>query len=282
MSSFEEQYYEYDAFWNPAINPFGDGEHARVAEVYKLIPAGVRSMLDAGCGNGIFCNFVKQQGNGVKIVGLDRSNVALSYVQTEKIRASLDDLPFPEQSFDCVVSLEVVEHLPINIYELAKREIARVARKYIVISVPNNQMLGTHQTQCPACKTRFDPDLHLRSFNQENLRDLFQAEGFDCVTVRKLGYYSNYRGMRAYLDWKNKSSPQAMLSPICPVCGYANKAYKVGTQVLSHNLKQTSNPLTRAVKNILKTYWPREHNAHWLVAVYERKGRGEEIRDNYR
>ena len=52
------------------------------------------------------------------------------------IIASIEDiLPFPTNQFDTVVALDVLEHT--NHFHIAFAELCRVARHYIVISVPN-------------------------------------------------------------------------------------------------------------------------------------------------
>jgi SAM-dependent methyltransferase len=48
----------------------------------------------------------------------------------------IEQLPFADRSFDCVVCCEVLEHLD-NLYFIFS-ELVRVTRRYLIISLPNN------------------------------------------------------------------------------------------------------------------------------------------------
>jgi len=271
MSSLEQQYYEHDAFWNPDTGPLNQIDQQRIKDIYKLVPSGVRSILDVGCGNGIFCNFVKQQNPALKIVGLDRSAGALRYVLTEKVRSEITDIPFPDKSFDCVTSLEVIEHLPLPIYRAALQEIARISRRYIIISVPNNQQLGHGQTECPECKSKFDPDLHVRSYNVPNMQSLFSDFGYRCQRVEAIGRLSFFRGVTAYSNYILSRLPPAMLSPVCPICGYENREFASTLELYFPQPRGESIPPRSSFpKSLIKKYWPKVVTYKWLMALYER------------
>ncbi|HRR98250.1 MAG TPA: class I SAM-dependent methyltransferase, partial [Candidatus Syntrophosphaera sp.] len=80
----------------------------RLACIKKMIPEDVKTILDAGCGNGIITNELARD---YEVTALDPSAIALQYVQCAKICASIDAIPFPDNSFDLVCSNEVLEHL---------------------------------------------------------------------------------------------------------------------------------------------------------------------------
>ncbi len=52
------------------------------------------------------------------------------YVDLER-----DKLPFPDNSFDCVLCLDVLEHIE-NIHEIFD-ELCRVTCRYVIVSLPN-------------------------------------------------------------------------------------------------------------------------------------------------
>ena len=110
-------------------------------EVISLIPSDVKSILDVGCGEGTFLNMLTRLGRASTIVGLDVSETALKYVEGQKIRASAGGLPFGNRSFDLVTCLETLEHLKQEVFIRAIEEIKRVTKKYIIVSVPNEEPL---------------------------------------------------------------------------------------------------------------------------------------------
>lgn len=102
------------------------------------------NILDAGCGEGIALQHVLRMSTpgsaSPTIVGLDGSIGALQiarqlHTQQSFTAGNLLNLPFPEQSFDLVISMEVLEHLEHP--QAGLRELCRVSRHWLLLSVPN-------------------------------------------------------------------------------------------------------------------------------------------------
>src|SRR4028118_1772187 len=96
-------------------------------------------VLDLGCGNGSLSHLIAQQ--GYEVVGVEDSEqgVAIarqSFPSCNFIQASIYDLPYTEleNSFDIVISAEVIEHL------LYPRELVRAAKKCLK---PNGRLILT-------------------------------------------------------------------------------------------------------------------------------------------
>ena len=73
-------------------------------------------ILDIGCGNGSFTNFIKEQ--GYEVVGVEESESGIKFARDsfhdcQFIQGSIYNLPYTEleEKFDVVISLEVIEHL---------------------------------------------------------------------------------------------------------------------------------------------------------------------------
>jgi ubiquinone/menaquinone biosynthesis C-methylase UbiE len=85
-------------------------------------------ILDAGCGPGGTGAWLARHGD---VTGVDLSGDALRYVRarrrgTQPVRASVDRLPFADESFDVAVSITVVTCVPDDARAVA--ELARVLR----------------------------------------------------------------------------------------------------------------------------------------------------------
>ena len=99
------------------------------------------SLLDAGCGEGFVLDFVAKAYPDVKLTGVDVSEAAVEYAKEHfgdvaRFRpGSVYKLPFSDKSFDTVLCSEVLEHLDDP--NKAVAELKRVARNYVVISVPH-------------------------------------------------------------------------------------------------------------------------------------------------
>lgn len=124
-----------------------DGRWRAVAEAmavhYNLQPGA--SVLDVGCGKGFLLHEFTQILPGATVAGIDVSRYALENSKPEVRpflhRGTAASLPFPDDAFDFVVSINTLHNL-YN-YELwpAVREIERVSRgaKHIIIETYRNE-----------------------------------------------------------------------------------------------------------------------------------------------
>ena len=97
-------------------------------------------ILEVGCGEGIVLATLAARLPGARLDGLELDEPALEEAHTRcpgatLVRGDACALPFGAQSFDLVVCLEVLEHLPEPVRAL--RELRRVARAGCLLSVPH-------------------------------------------------------------------------------------------------------------------------------------------------
>ena len=271
MGDFEKKYYESDEFWRQGM--LADPANSmRMEATLNMIPEEVSSLADIGCGNGVFGKLVSERRNKITIMSVDRSERALEYVKTQKKTGDVLDIPLDNNSFDCVSCLQVLEHIPDNTYAKAISELARVSKKYVLISVPYNEKVENNFTQCPKCKTIFNSDLHLRSYTDKDIQGLFSAHGFECVQSENLVKGEKLAGIDFYHRIKRSFENQAASfnSPICPLCGYENEGFSLlpeGSATVQPPVAQNG-----GVKGLIKKFWPKTMvPGYWIIALYIKK-----------
>jgi len=100
-----------------------------------------KKILDMGCGMGEFINILHKKGIEC-VVGVEGSQNSCDYVSKKGFvcrRVNLEEgtLPFKDEEFDVIISLEVIEHLWNTKKYLG--EISRVMKKdgYVLFTTPN-------------------------------------------------------------------------------------------------------------------------------------------------
>jgi ubiquinone/menaquinone biosynthesis C-methylase UbiE len=125
---------------NPAIRWLTERWVANLERAFAQVAGdgpGVGRALEVGCGEGVIAD--KLQRRFGEVVALDLPDAGLradwrGYDGPRFLHASAHELPFADDQFDLVVAAEVLEHLPDP--EQGLRELARVGRRHLVVSVP--------------------------------------------------------------------------------------------------------------------------------------------------
>ena len=148
-------------------------EQARIRDLLELIPSRGESVLDIGARDGYLARLLADRFTRVVALDLERPEVADSRVET--VVGDAIALDYADNTFECVVCAEVLEHIPESSLERACREIVRVAKHVIVIGVPYRQDLRYGQSKCQACGKVNPPWGHLNTFDERRLEVLFEA-----------------------------------------------------------------------------------------------------------
>jgi ubiquinone/menaquinone biosynthesis C-methylase UbiE len=269
-NTFEKEYYEANSFWEgEMLQDAANNERFDITA--NLIPAAVLSILDAGCGNGVFVNHLAKKKPELKIHALDRSETALRFVDTDKTQGDLAEMPFADGSFDCISCLEVLEHLPVDSFKKALAELTRVSKKYLLISVPYNEVLEDSYTKCPNCKAIFNYELHLRSFNDDVFKKLFDDYGYRQIKSVKAGMSENFKFHKSYRKLFYSEQFLRWNSPICPICGFTEKAKANNNQPINHQAHfSQKRKLISYLAAIPKMIWPKEKKYYWIIGLFEK------------
>ncbi len=144
------------------------------------VPADVRTILEVGAGDGLIIDALCK--TGYAPVALDISLNALEHINTNmRVQGQASQLPFKDNSFDLVLGCELLEHIPVSIFQSVLNEISDVAKKYIIVTVPYQEKLEWNNARCPACGCIFNGAYHLRSFGEKDMKSLFTE--FKCVSL---------------------------------------------------------------------------------------------------
>ncbi len=270
MNQFEKEYYEYDGFWNDEEKSLKNNDE-KIEITLSYINKDVNTVLDAACGNGIFTNILQKQRPSIKVVGFDRSEQALKYVKTENFLANIDSIPLENNSFDCVIAHDVIEHLPVITYEKSLIELTRIAKKYIIIGVPYKEKIKENVTQCPVCSSIFNYEMHLRSFDDFKLKTLFTEYGFENIGLESCHKQTYYYGQHLYTKYFHPNIYFKFRSPICPICGYKNKELEV-TGMNENVDEKRIQKKSGVVKSAIRSLWPKYSFDYEVVALYKKNG----------
>jgi len=121
--------YRYDGRWIPIAED--------IVRHFGLKPG--QRMLDVGCGKGFLVKDLMKVCPGLEAFGVDISEYAIANCEPEVVgRLQVGNamhLPFPDHSFDCVLSINTVHNLDRTGCIQALREIERLApgRAYIQV-----------------------------------------------------------------------------------------------------------------------------------------------------
>ncbi len=268
----------YDQAWAQVAPTISAQEEQRINETVRSIPEGVSSILDVGCGDGRITNRLSDR---YSVVGVDTSAEALRHVLAEHVLGNIDALPFPASSFDLVLCCEVLEHLPDDVYAKALSELERVAREYLLITVPNAEDLRRSEVRCPSCNCVFNANRHLRSFRSEGMACLFGQ--FRLLASRTILPRRNRPFFLVKTARLIGISP-AFFPPssICPQCGFSpassyDKALEAQKSKSAQTLRR--NGWSR-IRKLVSYLAPKTQKSDvWLIALYQREATAEPGRD---
>ncbi|MBK8475548.1 MAG: class I SAM-dependent methyltransferase [Opitutaceae bacterium] len=142
----------------------------------RTLPAGPAHVLDAGCGTGGLIKSLRAASSHWRLTGLDFMPLACELARertgAEIVQGSITQLPFPDATFDAVVSADVV--CQVDDGARALREFARCVRPggAVLVNVPAFKWLWSYHDD--TCETK-------HRYTRPELTELFRAAQIEIV-----------------------------------------------------------------------------------------------------
>jgi ubiquinone/menaquinone biosynthesis C-methylase UbiE len=206
MAEFDDKMLFYNRFadqFDSKMNMYDT--HRRLDVIFReLLTEDIRDkhLLDAGSGTGWFSREAVLR--GARVVSLDVGENLLAQVakkcDSERIVGSVLDIPFPDESFDVIISTEVIEHTPDP--KKAVQEMHRVLKKdgILILTVPNRIW---HPAVIIANRLKLRPYEGYENWvGWFELRGWMKRTGFAIITMKGLHLFPFVFSMtNRFLSW---------------------------------------------------------------------------------
>lgn len=176
--------YDHRAFdsWIPLQRYW---QRARFRVIRGMVDGSTR-ILDIGCGSSRIVQSLPQA------VGLDMQLRKLRWLRApgrQLVQASLMDLPFPDEAFDCVICSEVIEHIPRE--DITLTDMVRVLAPggILVLGTPDygrwiwRALEGAYKKVFPQGYATE----HINLYTRRMLREQIEAMGLTVLDLRYVG-----------------------------------------------------------------------------------------------
>lgn len=215
-ADFTKVYFERSEAWSERIDRY---QQEVLSDLLAILPRDCASLLDVGCGNGLLTNQLPQS---IRVVGLDPSRAALETVQREKVCADATQIPFADGSFEVVMANDVIEHVRRADEAAIVREMARVASKLVIVTVPFMEDIACASVRCNSCGNLYHLNHHRRAYDIASTRDLPLGSTWRCAARIVTGdFWSREPAplprLKAHAGYGLTQHPTA----VCPGCGSA-------------------------------------------------------------
>jgi SAM-dependent methyltransferase len=147
------------------------------------------SVLDLGCGPSSPLQYCKNIKYSVGVEPFDPyfKKTRKRAIHTHYLAKKIEDLNFPERSFDAIILIEVVEHLPKQAGLEIIKKAEKWAKKKVIVSTPNDFL------EQPV----YDDNVfqkHLSGWSKENMEKLgFYCKGLAGLKLLRQGMRDNIK-----------------------------------------------------------------------------------------
>lgn len=171
-------------------------------EIAAVVPKNIRTILDIGCGEGAFLQFVKEQTGaetwGIEVVKevAEKANARADNILIGKIEDVLSLIP--DHYFDCITFNDVLEHLiePLEVLKMIKTKLT--PKGIIIASVPNVRYFFNLYGLVIKKDWKYEDtgildSTHLRFFTKKSMKRMFEEADYTLI---------NHVGINKVISWK--------------------------------------------------------------------------------
>ena len=112
----------------------------KVRKVMKKTFSKIETVLDVGCGRGYYSRYLTETNPHLKLTGIDIAGKMIMQIdhKIDVITCSCHKTPFKERSFDMILHLDGLEHIPVELEERTLEEQYRISKRYIYHQISTN------------------------------------------------------------------------------------------------------------------------------------------------
>lgn len=152
-------------------------------QIQQVMARQPQDVLEIGIGNGFVHRYLRQHEITVHTMDFDER-------LGPDTQGSVLEIPFDEGAFDLVACFETLEHLPYEDFATALGELRRVARRWVLLSLPDvtpyvrfDVALGHHKRGARALQDLPDPNPRVHRFDGQHYWEIGKR-GFELEVIR--------------------------------------------------------------------------------------------------
>lgn len=195
---YSKEYYQNPYFTNAecSIQTFISRIEGLLAKTGKNV-----SLLDVGCGLGVFLELAKKAGVK-KVMGVEISNFAIKECKKKGLSVYRK---FPKGNFDIVTLQDSIEHFTNPIDELQKVYKVLKPGGLLLVITPDTASLS--KKVLGRFWFHWKKDEHLSYFNPKNIRIFLEKNGFEIIKIQPA---KQYLTLRYVLERAKSRLPQSI------------------------------------------------------------------------
>lgn len=163
-----------------------------IRKMIAALPKGAK-ILDVGCGSGFAIEQCTSNRLDFNVYGIDVTEGLIDYAKKKRPQfhfqlAKGEELPYENNEFDCILYLDVIEHLidPERSLKEARRCLKDEGNLIILVVKEHHPLFRLIWWAWLKLKGKVWHEAHLHIFTEKNLEEVIQKAGFKIKEVRQL------------------------------------------------------------------------------------------------